>query len=153
MLAEAHYSRRRLTYRGSGSRDVSLEGGTPIWDRSRSDARFNSPQGCAVCPGSEDARNNRDLGASLWLSLPSTRTGPHEITAGVDVFQETRRTNAYQSGSSYRVRATKSIITGDTIYPVFLPDRTTWIYWQPILEDAAAPTYSRASDTWRRRPA
>ncbi len=153
LLVDAHYSRRWLTYRGSGSRDVTLEGGTPIWDRSRSDARFNSPQGCAVCPGSEDERNNQDLGASLWLSLPSTRTGPHEITAGVDAFQETRRTNAYQSGSSYRVRATRSIIAGDAVYPVFLADRTTWIYWQPILKSAVGNdlrTYSAfASDTWR----
>ena len=153
LLAEGRYSRRRLTYRGSGSQDVTLEGGTPIWDRSRSDARFNSPQGCAICPGSEDARNNQDLGASLWLSLPSTRTGAHQITAGVDAFQEARRTNAYQSGSGYRVRATRSIIAGDAVYPVFLPDRTTWIYWQPILQDAAGNdlrTYSAfVSDTWR----
>ena len=153
LLVEAHYSRRWLTYRGSGSRDVTLEGGTPIWDRSRSDARFNSPQGCAVCPGSEDERDNQDIGARAWLSLPSTRTGPHEITAGIDAFQETRRTNAYQSGSSYRVRATRSVVAGDVIYPVFPADRTTWIYWQPVLEDAIGNdlrTYSVfASDTWR----
>jgi hypothetical protein len=153
LLVETHYSRRWLTYRGSGSRDVTLEGGTPIWDRSRSDARFNSPQGCAVCPGSEDERNNQDFGARAWLSMPSTRTGPHEITAGIDAFQETRRTNAYQSGSSYRVRATGTIIAGDAIYPVFLADRTTWIYWQPVLKNAVGNdlrTYSVfASDTWR----
>jgi len=153
LLAEARYSRRSLTYRGSGSRNVSLEGGTPIWDRSRSDARFNSPQGCAVCPGSEDERGNQDFGARAWLSLRPARTGTHEITAGIDAFQDTRRTNAYQSGSSYRVRATRSIVAGDTIFPVFLPDRTTWIYWQPIVQDAAGNdlrTYSAfASDTWR----
>ena len=153
MLAEARYSRRWLTYRGSGSQDVTLEGGTPIWDRSRSDARFNSPQGCAVCPGSDDERNNEDLGASLWLSLPPARTGTHEILAGIDVFRETRRTNAYQSGSSYRVRATRATIDGELVYPVFLPDRTTWIYWQPILQDTVGNdlrTYSAfVSDTWR----
>ena len=153
LLAEAHYSRRSLTYRGSGSSEVSLERGTPIWDRSRSDARFNSPQGCAVCPGSEDDRGNQDAGASAWFSLPSSRAGTHDVTAGMDVFQESRRTNAYQSGSSYRVRATRSVIAGDTIYPVFLADRTTWIYWQPIVQDAQGNdlrTYSAfVSDTWR----
>ena len=153
MLAEARYSRRWLTYRGSGTQDVTLEGGTPIWDRSRSDARFNSPQGCAICPGSDDERNNEDLGASLWLSLPPARTGTHEILAGIDVFRETRRTNAYQSGSGYRVRATRATIDGDLVYPVFLPDRTTWIYWQPILQDTVGNdlrTYSAfVSDTWR----
>jgi hypothetical protein len=153
LLAEAHYSRRSLTYSGSGSLDTSLEGGTPVWDRSRSDARFNSPQGCAICPGSEDDRDNQDIGASAWFSLPPSRTGTHELTAGIDAFQESRRTNAYQSGSSYRVRATRSVIAGDTIYPVFLPDRTTWIYWQPVVEDALGNdlrTYSAfLSDTWR----
>lgn len=153
LLAEARYSRRALTYSGSGARDVSLEGGTPIWDRSRSDARFNSPQGCAACPGSEDERRNQDAGASVWLSLPSTRAGAHELIAGVDAIQDTRRTNAYQSGSSYRVRATRAIIAGDSIYPVLLPDRTTWIYWQPVAQQAAGNdlrTYSAfVSDTWR----
>jgi hypothetical protein len=153
MLAEARYSRRSLVYTGAGARDTSLEGGTPIWDRSRSDARFNSPQGCAVCPGSEDERRNQDLGATMWLSLPSTRTGTHAITAGIDLYQESRRVNAYQSGSAYRVRATRSVIAGDTIYPVFLPDRTTWIYWMPIAIGSRGNdlrTYSAyVSDAWR----
>jgi hypothetical protein len=153
VLAEARYSRRSLVYTGAGARDTSLEGGTPIWDRSRSDARFNSPQGCAICPGSEDERRNQDIGASLWMSWPSTRTGSHAVTAGIDLFQDSRRTNAYQSGSSYRVRATRSVITGGTIYPVFLPDRTTWIYWQPIVADSRGNdlrTYSAyVSDAWR----
>ena len=153
VLAEARYSRRSLVYKGAGASDVSLEGGTPIWDRSRSDARFNSPQGCAICQGSEDERRNQDIGANLWMSFPSTRTGSHAITAGIDVFQDSRRTNAYQSGSSYRVRATRSIIAGGTIYPVFLPDRTTWIYWQPIVADSRGNdlrTYSaHVSDAWR----
>jgi hypothetical protein len=156
MLAEVRYSRRQLTYRGSGSEDTSLDGGTPIWDRSRSDARFNSPQGCAICPGADDERNNQDFGAKLWLSLPASRTGAHEITTGIDLFQETRHANAYQSGSSYRVRSTRAVIAGDSLYPVFLADRTTWIYWQPILQPAVANdlrTYSAyAADTWRPSP-
>lgn len=153
ILAEARYSRRSLVYEGAGSQDVSLEGGTPIWDRSRSDARFNSPQGCAVCPGSDDERRNQDFGATMWLSLPSTRSGTHAVTAGIDLFQDTRRANAYQSGSAYRVRATRSVIAGDTIYPVFLADRTTWIYWMPIAEGSRGNdlrTYSAfVSDAWR----
>jgi len=152
-LLEARYSTRRLTYSGSGSQDTTLEGGTPIWDRSRSDGRSNSPQGCATCPGSSDERNNQDAGVKLWWSPAARSHGPHQIVAGVDAFQETRRTNAYQSGSSYRVRATRAIVQGEQVYPVFLADRTTWIYWQPILRDAMGNdlrTYSAfASDTWR----
>jgi hypothetical protein len=150
---EARYSKRQLTYSGSGSRDTTLEGGTPIWDRSRSDSRFNSPQGCSVCPGASDDRDNRDFTAKLWHALPAARFGAHEILAGVDAFQETRRTNAYQSGSSYRVRSTRSVIVGEQVYPVFLADRTTWIYWMPLQQGAVGNdlrTYSAfASDTWR----
>ena len=153
VLAEARYSTRSLVYRGAGAQDTSLEGGTPIWDRSRSDARFNSPQGCAICPGSEDDRRSQDAGVNVWLSWPSTRTGSHTIMAGVDLFEDSRRTNAYQSGSGYRVRATRSVLAGGTIYPVFLPDRTTWIYALPITEGSqgnSLRTYSAyVSDAWR----
>ncbi len=152
-VLEARYSRRDLLVSGAGSSDTSLALGTPIWDRSRSDARFNSPSGCAVCPGAADERDSQDFAAMFLFTLPGTRWGAHEIGAGVDAFQETRQTNAYQSGSSYRVRATRSIVQGGQVYPVFLADRTTWIYFQPILQPSAGNdlrTYSaHASDTWR----
>ena len=71
----------------------------------------------------------------------------------MDVFQETRQTNAYQSGSGYRVRATRAVVQGADVYPVFLADRTTWIYWTPILTGSTGNdlrTYSAyVSDTWR----
>jgi len=106
-----------------------------------------------VCPGASDARNNQDLTAKLWFNLPARRRGTHEIVAGFDLFQESRYTNSYQSGSGFRVRATRSIVQGDQVFPVLLPDRTTWIYWQPILQSAVGNdlrTYSAfASDTWR----
>jgi len=152
-LFEAAYSRRRLTFSGSGSRDASLSGGTPIWDRSRSDARFNSPTGCAVCPGAEDARNNQDLSARLSFNLAVRLPGTTEILTGVDLFQESRATNTYQSGSGFRVRATTSIVSGEQVRPVFLPDRTTWIYWQPILQGSTGndlrTSSAFVSDTWR----
>ncbi|HEY3384261.1 MAG TPA: TonB-dependent receptor [Vicinamibacterales bacterium] len=155
-LLEARYSQRRLTYSGFGSSDTGLGGGTPIWDRSRSDARFNSPAGCAVCPDAADTRNNQDVAAKLWFSLPTSRRGVHDVTVGFDLFRETRYTNAYQSGSGFRVRATRSIIQGDQVYPVFLPDRTTWIYWTPIPKNSAGNdlrTYSAyVSDAWRLSP-
>ncbi|MEW5981124.1 MAG: carboxypeptidase regulatory-like domain-containing protein [Acidobacteriota bacterium] len=152
-LMEVRYSARRLATRGVGSSTTSLVAGTPIWDRSRSDARFNSPTGCAVCPGSGDERNNSDVSAKVVVAPGTGWLGSHEFLAGVDLFQDTRQTNAYGSGSGYRVRATRSIVTGGHVYPVFLPDRTTWIYWQPVLTTAEGNdlrTYSAfAADTWR----
>ena len=153
LLFEARYSQRSLTYSPSGATDTSLTAGTPIWDRSRSDARFNSPAGCAVCDSAEDERGNQDLTARLWTTVPTRRFGTHEIVAGVDLFRETRHTNSYQSGSGYRVRATRAIVQDGRVFPVFLPDRTTWIYWTPILQPARGNdlrTYSAfAADNWR----
>ena len=153
VLLETRYSRRDLVVSGAGASDTSLTLGTPIWDRSRSDARFNSATGCAVCPGAADERDSQDVAAKFLFTLPGTRWGAHEVGAGVEVFQETRQTNAYQSGSGYRVRATRSIIQGGQVYPVFLADRTTWIYYQPIPQPSVGNdlrTYSaHASDTWR----
>ena len=151
VLFEARYSRRSLTSSGAGSNDTTLRGGTPIWDRSRSDARFNSPTGCAACPGSADLRDSQDFGARFSFTRRGAR--PHDVSTGVDVFQETRQTNSYQSGSGYRVRATRSIIQNGTVYPVFLSDRTTWIYWMPVTTSSTGNdlrTYSAyASDAWR----
>jgi hypothetical protein len=153
-LFEARYSNRQLTITDVGSQVTTLAGaGTPIWDRSRSSARFNSPTGCAVCPGSDDERDNQNLVAKLWLTRRTRTLGTHEVTAGIDAFQETRRNNSYQSGSGFRVLATRSTLAGGQIYPVLLADRTTWIYWVPILKDAAGNdlrTFSGfVADAWR----
>lgn len=154
MLVEARYSNRQMTMTDVGSHVTTLAGGgTPIWDRSRSSARFNSPTGCAVCPGSDDERDNQNVVAKVWFTRPTRRRGTHEVTAGIDAFQETRRNNSYQSASGFRVLATRSTIVGGQVYPVFLADKTTWIYWVPILNDAAGNDLRTISaflaDTWR----
>lgn len=153
LALEGQYSSRQLTFGDVGSRDTTLAGGTPVWDRSRSDARFHSPAGCAVCSGSADERDNQNLSAKVFYTVAASSVGAHEITAGVDWFRESRRNNSYQSGSGFRVRATRSTIVGAEIFPVFLSDRTTWIYWTPILDDARGNDLRTTSivvaDTWR----
>lgn len=153
VVFESRFSRRRLTIGGAGSGDTSLSLGTPIWDRSRSDARFNSPSGCAVCDGASDERSTDAFGAKLLFTSRSAHRGSHEVATGIDLFREARRTNSYQSGSGFRVRATRTLVQDGQIYPVFLPDRTTWIYWQPVLRGSTGNdirTYSAyVSDTWR----
>jgi hypothetical protein len=153
VLLEARASARRLRATGIGASATDLIAGTPVWDRSRSDARFNSPTGCAVCPDSADERDNRNAAVMLTWGMSRVGPGSHAFTAGIDVFQETRQTNTYQSGSGYRVRATRALLQNDQVFPVFLADRTTWIYWTPIQQPSVGNdmrTYSVfAGDTWR----
>jgi hypothetical protein len=70
-FVEAQYSRRKLSFVGSGSRFTDIERGTMIQDRSRDSARWNSPTFCAVCGLSEqdiesgklneEMRNNQNV--------------------------------------------------------------------------------------------
>jgi hypothetical protein len=153
LLLDARVSTRRLRATGIGASATDLVAGTPVWDRSRSDARFNSPTGCAVCPDSADDRDNRNAAVTLSWGGSGVGPGSHALTTGVDVFQESRQTNTYQSGSGYRVRATRATLLNDQVFPVFLADRTTWIYWTPIQQPSVGNdmrTYSVfAGDTWR----
>ena len=153
LLLDARASTRRLRATGIGASATDLVAGTPVWDRSRSDARFNSPTGCAICADSADDRDNRNVAVMLNWGASGRGPGSHALTAGVDVFQETRQTNTYQSGSGYRVRATRATLLNDQVFPVFLADKTTWIYWTPIQKPSVGNdmrTYSVfAGDTWR----
>ena len=153
LLVDAHYSRRWLTYRGrapaTSRSKAARRSGT-----ARGRTRASIPPRAAPCvPARKTSATTRTSARACGCRCPPRAPGRTRSPAGVDAFQETRRTNAYQSGSSYRVRATRSIIAGDAVYPVFLADRTTWIYWQPILKSAVGNdlrTYSAfASDTWR----
>ena len=50
LFIEAQYSQRVMDTTGVGSSYMDLLKGTPIWDRSRGQARFSAPTYCAVCP-------------------------------------------------------------------------------------------------------
>jgi outer membrane receptor for ferrienterochelin and colicin len=155
---EAQYSRRQLTFEGSGSRYTDLVKGTLMFDRSRSNVRYNSPTFCAVCGAAEgelnkEHRDNQDilLKASYFLSTKST--GSHSIVAGFDGFEDKRQNNNYQSGSAFRVYSTATIVSGTNIYPVFQTGNTTRIYWTPLVansQGSSMRTYSAfLNDSWR----
>lgn len=150
---EAQYSRREMTFVGSGSQFTDLVRGTPIWDRSRSDARWNSPTFCAVCGSGKEERDNQNVLLKATYFLSTRRTGSHNFVTGVDLFQEGRKNNNYQSGSAFRVRATNTIMRDGVLYPVFRNDRTTWIYWTPIFDDSIGNDLRTVSafinDEWR----
>jgi hypothetical protein len=156
MFLEGQYSKKLEATTGSGSRFSDLVRGTGILDRSRQQARFNSPAGCNVCDGGwleED--DNWDWFAKLSYFLSTRATGSHSFVAGFDNYKEMRKNNNWQSGSSYTVEATTTILDGPTIYPVFRSDDTTYIDYLPLVADSVGNdlrSYSAfVNDAWRYR--
>jgi hypothetical protein len=152
-FVEAQYSNRKMQTHNTGAQYTDLVKGTPIWDRSRGQARFNSPTFCAVCgTGWVEDRNNWNGLVKANYFLSTSKLGSHNIVGGVDVYKETRKNNNYQSGSTYRVQATSTIIDGQTIYPVLKTGTTTYVEWLPIFELSVGSdirTYSGfLNDTW-----
>ncbi len=152
-FVETQYSKRETNYLGTGSTFTDFINGTPIWDRSRGQARFNSPTFCRVCGSGVEIRNNWNVLAKTNYFLSTEKAGSHNLVAGFDLYQETRKNDNYQSGSSYRIQATRSIIQGTTIYPVFASDNTTYVEYLPLVAHSVGNdirTYSGfANDTWR----
>ena len=152
-FVEAQYSRRELDFIGTGGSKTDLPNGTPIWDRSRGQARFNAPTFCKVCGSGLEMRNNWNTAVKANYFLSTDRTGSHNIVAGVDLYQETRKNDNFQSGSSYRVQATRSVIQGQNIYPVFLGDNTTYVEYLPLVAPSVGNDIRTqsffANDTWR----
>ncbi len=150
---EGQYSQRTLDFIGTGSQYTDLVKGTPIWDRSRSSARFNSPTFCAVCGSGIEQRDNWNgfVKANYFLSTKST--GSHNFVAGFDMYKEMRKNDNYQSGSSFRIQATSTIINGQSVYPVLRGDGTTYIDYLPLVGPTKGNdirTYSVfLNDEWR----
>jgi len=168
-FVEAQYSRRRLSFVGSGARFTDIVKGTMIQDRSRDSARWNSPTFCAVCGLSEqdiadgklneEKRNNQNIIVKGSYFLSTSGFGSHNLVFGGDAFEDSRENNNWQSGSEYRLLASNTIIRGESLYPVVLPgtsDRDTaasYILWTPIFEATKGSrlrTYSAfLNDAWR----
>ena len=128
--------------------------GTPIWDRSRSPARFNSPTFCAVCGSGIELRNNWNGFVKANYFLSTQKTGSHNIVAGMDVYKEMRKNDNYQSGSNFRVQATRAIIDGHRRSTrCSRPASTTYIDFLPLVSETKGNdirTYSFfVNDTWR----
>ena len=153
LFLEGQFSKRDLAYIGTGSQYQDLVRGTPIWDRSRSSARFNSPTFCAVCGSGIELRNNWNGFVKANYFLSTQKAGSHNMVAGMDVYKEMRKNDNYQSGSSFRVQATRAIIDGTSIYPVFQTGSTTYIDFLPLVSETKGNdirTYSFfLNDTWR----
>jgi outer membrane receptor for ferrienterochelin and colicin len=173
LFVEAQYSRRTLSFIGSGSRYTDLQRGTMILDRSRGSVRWNSPTFCAVCGQSEadiaagklneEKRNNQNVILKGSYFLSTDETGSHSVVAGFDAFEDSRKNDNYQSGSAFRLNASNTIFRGSgadtTLYPVVLPGRTptdtaaSYLLWTPLpasSQGSGLRTYSVfLNDQWR----
>jgi hypothetical protein len=157
LFLEGQYSRRRGAPTGRGSRETDLVGGTRLVDGSRG-AAWNSPAFCAVCgaaPGElrREEQSDRGFVAKATGLFSGTRTGSHTLVLGGEVFDETRQSNSFQSGSGFVVTASGARLEGGTIRPVFLPGGTTVIEWRPIFELSRGSRFRTrsafANDSWR----
>ena len=78
-------------------------------------AMYNSPVFCGVCDPEE--RNNEDLLIKGTYFLSTKSLGSHNIVLGYDDFSGTRKSNNYQSGSSYWFYSADVIIKGQDVFP------------------------------------
>ncbi|MBE3134116.1 MAG: TonB-dependent receptor, partial [Acidobacteria bacterium] len=155
LFFEGQFSRKTQVTDDTGAQFTDLVKGTLMFDRSRGSARFNSPTFCAVCgKGWHEARNNWDWFAKLGYFLSTSKAGSHNLLVGFDNFKESRMVDNFQSGSGFRVYATKTYIadTPDrTIYPVI--DGSSYINYTPLVAPSVGSdirTYSAfANDQWR----
>ena len=162
LFLEGQYSKKISATADTGARFSDRIKGTYISDRSRTvgtdNPRFNSPTFCAVCFDSKgigwlEHRDNWDWYVKLSYFLSTQKTGSHNLVFGFDNFKEWRKNNNWQSGSSYAVNASQTVIDGTTIYPVFKNDNTTYVNWMPLVKETVGndiKTYSAyANDSWR----
>ncbi|HXI11608.1 MAG TPA: TonB-dependent receptor [Thermoanaerobaculia bacterium] len=118
LLIEGQYSERKYNIAvGSGSQFTDLVRGTLLLDRSRGNARFNSPTFCGVCD--TESRDNDAWLAKATYFLSTGSFGNHNIIAGIEDFSEHRYANNFQSGSNFRIFVEKVNIDGSgNFFPV-----------------------------------
>jgi len=157
LFVEAQYSNRTYSNTGTGSQYKDLIKGTPIWDRSRGSARFNTATYCAVCSNAVDRKDNEDAYVKVNYFLSTKSLGSHNIVAGFDYFNEMRMNNQNSVASGYRLQVTGAVIEGTDIYPIIRSGSTTstaaYIDWRPVFQDTVGNnlrTYSGfLNDVWR----
>ena len=167
-FVEGQYSRRALSFVGSGSRFTDIQKGTIIFDLSRGSSRWNSPTFCAVCNApegklNEEIRNNQNVVGKASYYWSTKSNGAHTMVFGGDAYEDRRKNDNWQSGSGYRLYANNTIFRGSgtntQLYPVVNPGATTtsssaaYVMWNPIFNPSVGSslrTYSGFfNDAWR----
>jgi hypothetical protein len=151
-FVEGHVSSRHFSFVGSGAPTTDLVQGTLLLDRQRGSTRYWSPTFCGVCD--PEKRDNVEFFAKGTYFLSTKNGGSHNMIFGYDLFNDKRFANNHQSGSDYRIIGTTSNILPDgTIVPVFLPDGSTVVQWNPIPLGSQGTNFRTHSlfynDNWR----
>jgi carboxypeptidase family protein len=159
LFVEALFSKRHFSFIGSGATSTDLIDGTLMVDNARG-LRWWSPTFCGIC--TPERRDNEDYFAKASYFLSTPTAGSHNMTFGVDSFNDIRFANNHQSGSDYRILNTGSIVRGTganaVVYPqsltgVSTTSGTTIIQWNPIPLDSQGSNFRTYSafynDSWR----
>jgi len=151
LFVEAQYSRKQFTFENSGSRVNELIGGTAVLIQDQGFGQMYAPIFCAVCPGSGEERNNDDyLVKGTWF-LSTKSLGSHNVVLGFDDFGAQRKSNNWQSGSSWLLYPTSVRYEGGSLYPVV--DSSSYLVYAPIPEISRGSDIRTLSlfvnDTWR----
>ena len=108
---------------------------------------------CGVCE--PEGRDNENLLAKATWFGGGERLGTHEVSFGLDTFDDVRLSDNHQSASDYALFATASIIRDGVIYPVFIggDSESALIVYFPILRGSEGTSFKTNSaylnDRWR----
>jgi hypothetical protein len=151
LFLEGQYSQRHFSANIGGSGSTDPINGTLLIDLSRGNAFRYWAQTFCVC--NKDDRDNDEFLAKATYFLSTDRSGAHNIVFGYDRYNDRRTADNHQSGSDYRIRGTSTIIRGETIYPVFLNNNSTFLQWDPITQASQGSNVRThaafVNDTWR----
>lgn len=150
-FVEGQYSQRHFSFQNSGARSLDLVDGALLIDQARGNLRYHAPTFCGVCGDEKRDNSNVLLKATYFMDAGP---GSHSIVTGFDSFDDRRFANNHQSGSDYRIFGLTSVIRGTDIYPVLSGgDETTFIVWNPILQETQGTSFRTHSafvnDLWR----
>jgi outer membrane receptor for ferrienterochelin and colicin len=153
LTVEGQHSRRNFSITGAGATSTDIIDGTLVIDRSRGGTQFRywSPTFCGVCD--DEQRNNTETVAKATWFVSNDRLGTHSVAFGYDHYNDHRFANNKQSGSDYRILGTSTVVRGDSVFPVFLGDGSTFIQQDPIAQSSNGTdilTHSLfVNDSWR----
>lgn len=137
---EGRYTRRHLTLAGTGSTSQDLINGTLMRDLIGG-TRYWTSTFCGVCR--DEQRDNNDFFVKGTYFLSKKGAGTHNINVGYDTFSDIRISDNYQSGSSYRIIGTTTIVRGTTVYPQLLTAGAsrTLLQYDPITLSSAGTSF------------
>jgi len=128
---EARVTNRHSLSHGIGAASQDLINGTMVRDLIGG-TRYWVSTFCGVCRDEQRDNNNVWVKGNYFLSRKGS--GSHNISFGYETFNDIRVSDNYQSGSSYRIIGTTTVIRGTTVYPQFLTTgaNRTLLQYDPI---------------------